>query len=166
MDSYEGTEMEIRFCEFQPYTGVVVNQQNFYTQNMDRDPDDPRYVKDVLHNQHSFETEKSPPRATTIFNIGLAEKGSTLDKKVILRKENQGSFVRLQCDQHEWEQAFFLPVRNPYYAVTGTNGRFTITHVPAGKHRILAWHPFAGKVEADVEVTAGATVTANFQITK
>jgi len=103
---------------------------------------------------------------TTIFNFPLKKKGSTLDKKVILHKENQGSFLRLGCDMHEWEQAFFLPVRNPHYGMTGGDGSFKIENVPARKHRVIAWHPFAGQVEADVEVQDGATVTANFQIKK
>jgi hypothetical protein len=162
MDGYKGTDVTIKFCEYRPFTGVVVNQQSFYVENTDADPDDPKFVKGVLHNVHSYEvTGRS---AKTIFNIGLVEKGSTLDKKVILRKENEGSFLRLQCDMHEWEKAFFLPVKNPHYAVTGADGHFTIKNVPAGKHKLIAWHPFAGQVEAEVDVQAGATVMANLQI--
>jgi ankyrin repeat protein len=164
MVGYKGTDVTITFCEYRPFTGVVVNQQNFHVENTDADPDEPKSMKGVLHNAHSFEVKGIS--SMTIFNIGLHEKGPTLDNRVILRKEDRGSFVRLQCDQHEWEQAFFLPVRNPHYAVTGAAGRFTIKNVPAGKHKLIAWHPFAGKVEAEVDVQAGATVTANFQIKK
>ena len=57
-------------------------------------------------------------------------------------------------------------MKNPHYGVTGGDGSFTIENVPAGKHKVVAWHPFAGQVEADVEVKDGATVTANFQIRK
>lgn len=162
MDGYKGTAVVTRFCEFLPYTGVVVNQQNFHVENRDQDPDDPKSMKGVLHNAHSYEVRGRSSR--TIFNFGLAQKGSTLDKKVILRKENQGSFLRLQCDQHEWEQAYFLPVKNPHYWVTGADGTFAIENVPAGTHKLIAWHPFAGQVEADIDVKDGEAVTANFQI--
>jgi len=70
------------------------------------------------------------------------------------------------CDQHPWEQAYFLPVKNPFYTVTGADGSFRIEDVPAGKHKIIAWHPFAGQIQADIEVREGKTVAGNFQIKK
>jgi len=188
LDGYKGTEGVFKFCEFLPYTGVVVNKQNFHVENTDHDPDDPKSMKGVLHSSHALEVESVGYRShhgrnkehgeytmdiiaylgspRTTFNISLPEKGSTIDRKVILRKENQGSFLAFVCDQHPWEQAYFLPVKNPYYAVTGADGSFRIEDVPAGKHKLIAWHPFAGQIEADVEVRDGTTVTANFQIKK
>lgn len=164
MDGYKGTDVVAEFCEFQPYTGVVVKQKNFHVENHDSDPDDPKSVKGVLHNPHSFEVQGSS--STTIFNIGLAEKGSKLDKPAVLRKDKQGSMMRLQCDQHEFMQSFFLPVSNPFYAVVKDDGSFEIKDVPAGKHKIVAWHPFAGRVEADVDVPEGGKVEAKLQVKK
>nr|MBI3613693.1 hypothetical protein [Nitrospirota bacterium] len=164
MDGYKGTEVVAEFCEFLPYTGVVVKQKNFHVENHDADPDDPKSVKGVLHNPHSFEVMGSS--STTIFNIGLAEKGSKLDKPAVLRKDKQGSMMRLQCDQHEFMQSFFLPVSNPFYAVVKDDGSFEIKDVPAGKHKIVAWHPFAGRVEADVDVPEGGKVEAKLQVKK
>ncbi len=164
MDGYKGTDVISKFCEFLPYTGIVVNKKNFHVENTDNDPDDPKSVKGVLHNPHSFEI--LGPKSLTVFNIALAEKGSTLDKMVKMRFEDKGSIFRLQCDQHEFMQSFFLPVKNAYYTVVKDDGTFEIKNVPAGKHKVMAWHPFAGEIEADVDVKDGATVTANFQIKK
>lgn len=164
MDGYKGTEVVAEFCEFLPYTGVVVKQKNFHVENHDADQDDPKSVKGVLHNPHSFEVMGSS--STTIFNIGLAEKGSKLDKPAVLRKDKQGSMMRLQCDQHEFMQSFFLPVSNPHYAVVKDDGSFEIKDVPAGKHKIVAWHPFAGRVEADVDVPEGGKVEAKLEVKK
>jgi hypothetical protein len=161
-DGYKGTEVVAEFCEFQPYTGVVVKQKNFHVENHDNDPDDPKSVKGVLHNPHSFEVMGAS--STTIFNIGLAEKGSKLDKPAVLRKDKQGSMLRLQCDQHEFMQSFFLPVSNPHYAVVKEDGSFEIQNVPAGKHKIVAWHPFAGKIEAEVDVPEGGKAEAKLQV--
>lgn len=72
--------------------------------------------------------------------------------------------MRLQCDQHEFMQGWYLPVENPYYTVVKDDGTFEIKDVPAGKHKVLAWHPVAGKVEADVDVPDGGSVKANFVI--
>ncbi len=121
-------------------------------------------MKGVLHNPHSFEV--MGPSSSTVFNIGLAEKGSKLDKPVVLRKDKQGSMFRLQCDQHEFMQSFFLPVSNPHYVVVKEDGSFEIQNVPAGKHKLVAWHPFAGKVEAEVDVPEGGKAEAKFQIVK
>lgn len=162
MDGYKGTDVVAEFCEFQPYTGVVVKQKNFHVENHDADPDDPKSVKGVLHNPHSFEVLGSS--SSTVFNIGLAEKGSKLDKPVVLRKK--GSMFRLQCDQHEFMQSFFLPVTNPYYAVVKDDGTFEIKDVPAGKHKLVAWHPFAGKVEIDVDVPEGGKADVKAEIKK
>lgn len=164
VDGYKGTDVVAEFCEFVPFTGVVVKQKNFHVENHDADPEDPKSVKGVLHNPHSF--EQLGPSSSTIFNIALAEKGSKLDKPVVLRKDKQGSMFRLQCDQHEFMQGFFLPVSNPYYAVAKDDGTFEIKDVPAGKHKVMAWHPFAGKMEAEVDVPEGGTVQAKFEVKK
>jgi len=164
IDGYKGTEVVGEFCEFLPYTGVVVKQKNFHVENHDADPDDPKSVKGVLHNPHSFEV--LGPSSTTIFNIGLAEKGSKLDKPAVLRKDKQGSILRLQCDQHEFMQSFFLPVSNPHYAVVKDDGTFEIKDVPAGKHKLVAWHPFAGKTEIEVDVPEGGSAQAKVEVKK
>jgi len=170
VDGYKGTDIVSEFCEFLPFTGVVVKQKNFHVENHDADPDDPGPKGDfpgkkgVLHNPHTFEV--LGPSSSTVFNIALAEKGSKLDKPVVLRKDKQGSMLRLQCDQHEFMQGFFLPVTNPHYTVVNEDGSFEIKDVPAGKHKLVAWHPFAGKIEAEVDVPEGGTAQAKFEIKK
>ena len=166
MDSYAGTEVAAEFCDFQPFSGVVVNKRPFKVENRDADPDDPKSVAGVLHNPHSF-TVKGNTSATG-FNIGLAKKGDTLEKPVVFRggAEKTGYF-RLQCDQHEFMQSFFLPVTNAHYAVAKDDGSFEIKDVPAGKHKVVVWHPFAGKgnrVEFDVDVTDGGTANLKAEI--
>ncbi len=151
-------------CEFLPFTGVLVNKGNFMVENMDNDPDDPKSKEGVLHNPHSFDVLGA--KSSTLFNIGLARKGDKLDKKIKMRMARKGSVLRLQCDQHEFMQSWFLPVTNGHFGVSGVDGTFEIKDVPAGKHKVLAWHPVAGNVEAQVEVKDGATVEANFDIKK
>jgi hypothetical protein len=166
MDGYAGTEVKAEFCEFLPYSGIVVNNKSFKVENMDADPEDPKSVAGVLHNPHSF-TVKGTSSATG-FNIGLAKKGDKLDKPVTFRggAEKDGYF-RLQCDQHEFMQSFFLPVSSPHFAVVKDDGSFEIKDVPAGKHKVVAWHPFAGKgkkTEFEVDVADGGTATLKAEI--
>lgn len=157
-------DVKAQLCEFLPFTGVLVNKGNFKVTNEDADPDDPKSKEGVLHNPHSFDVLGA--RSSTLFNIGLAKKGDSLDKKIKMRMARKGSVLRLQCDQHEFMQAWYLPVTNGHFGTTGADGTFEIKDVPAGKHKVLAWHPVAGNVQADVEVKDGGTVTANFDIKK
>jgi hypothetical protein len=166
VDGFKGTDITAEFCEFLPFTGVVVAQKSFRVENLDSDPDDPKSVKGVLHNPHSFFVKGSS--SSTDFNIGLAEKGSKLDKPVKFKggQEKTGVTYRLQCDQHEFMQGFFLPVWNPYYAVVKDDGTFEIKDVPAGKHKLIAWHPKAGQVEMEVDVTEGGTAQVKAEVKK
>ena len=166
VDGFKGTDIVAEFCEFLPFTGVVVAQKSFRVENHDSDPDDPKSVKGVLHNPHSFFVKGSS--SSTDFNIGLAEKGSKLDKPVKFEggQEKGGTTYRLQCDQHEFMQGFFLPVWNPHYAVVKDDGTFEIKDVPAGKHKILAWHPKAGQVEMEVEVPEGGKAEVKAEVKK
>ncbi|MEY4705402.1 MAG: hypothetical protein RL042_1607 [Nitrospirota bacterium] len=166
MDAYKGTDVVAEFCEFLPFAGVVVNNKSFKVENHDADPDDPKSVQGVLHNPHSFVVKGSS--SATGFNIGLAKKGDKLDKPVVFRggAEKDG-FYRLQCDQHEFMQSFFLPVSSAHFAVVKDDGSFEIKDVPAGKHKVVAWHPFAAKgkrVEFDVDVTEGGTANLKAEI--
>jgi len=63
-------------------------------------------------------------------------------------------------------QSFFLPVSNPHYAVVKDDGTFEIKDIPAGKHNLIAWHPFAGKVEAVVDVPEGGAAHAKLEVKK
>ncbi|WP_455378498.1 hypothetical protein [Petrachloros mirabilis] len=162
MKGYEGTKVHAELCEWSEFTGVAVNKGRFIVENNDADPDDPKSVAGVLHNPHAFEVKK--PSALTLFNIGLAKKGDSLDKKIILRKVKAGSVVRLQCDQHEYMQAWFLPVKNQHFVKVKEDGTFELKDVPAGKHKLIAWHPIAGQIEKEIEVKDGGSVKADFEI--
>jgi hypothetical protein len=75
------------------------------------------------------------------------------------------NFLKFQCDVHQWMFAWVTVVDNPYFAVTGKDGKFTIKNVPAGKYKIVALHRKAAPtgVEKDVEVKDGGA-TADFTI--
>lgn len=166
VDAYTGTEVVAEFCEFLPFTGVVVNNKSFKVENHDADADDPKSAQGVLHNPHSFVVKGTS--SATGFNIALAKKGDKLDKPVVFRggAEKDG-FYRLQCDQHEFMQGFFLPVSNAHFAVVKEDGSFELKDVPAGKHKVVAWHPFAlkgKKVEFEVEVAEGGTANLKAEI--
>jgi hypothetical protein len=162
---FKGKDIDAELCEFKPYTTVVVaEQKSFRVMNHDADPDDPKSVKGVLHNPHSFEVAGTS--STTIFNIGLPEKDKGLDKPIKLRKAAQGSIFKLICDQHEFMQVWGLPVTNPHFAIVGEDGKFEIKDIPAGKYKLVAWHPQLNKgkpIEQEIEVKDGGSANAKFE---
>lgn len=48
--------------------------------------------------------------------------------------------VSIGCNVHTWMSADIWVLDNPYYAITGKDGKFEIKNVPVGKVQIFAWH--------------------------
>ena len=54
---------------------------------------------------------------------------------------------------------------NPYFAVSGADGKFTIKNVPPGKYTLQAVHRKLGTLTADIEVKAeGASQNFTFEV--
>ena len=161
---FTGTKVNADGCRFlvqggpSTFAGVVVKKKEIAIENMDADPNDPKAVTGVLHNPHAYEAAGA--NSSTIFNLPLAEKGQVIKKPVILRKKD--SIFKLECDQHNFMQAFFVPVENPYHAIVGDDGTFTISDVPPGTYEVYAWHPTLGKQEANVTIRAKDHTKADF----
>ena len=161
---FNGTDVHADNCRFlvqggpSTYVGVVMKKAEIRIQNMDADPSDPKSVTGVLHNPHGYEVFGASNN--TMFNLPLPDKGMTIKKPVILRKKE--SVMKLECDQHNYMNAWFYPVENPYYAVVGEDGSFTIDGIPPGTYEVYAWHPILGKQEQKITFTAGGKGSANF----
>lgn len=65
-------------------------------------------------------------------------------------------FLKFQCDVHKWMLAWVTVVDNPYFAVSGKDGKFTIKNVPPGKYKLQFAHRKLGKQTFDIEVKDGA----------
>ena len=70
-------------------------------------------------------------------------------------------FLKFQCDVHPWMFAWVSIFDNPYFCVSGRDGKFVIKNVPPGKYTIVAAHRKAGTQTQEVEVK-DANVTVNF----
>ncbi|MBS1913463.1 MAG: hypothetical protein JST22_15860 [Bacteroidetes bacterium] len=47
--------------------------------------------------------------------------------------------LEVSCDYHPWMNAYLFGVANPYYAVTATDGKFTIRDIPPGTYTLKIW---------------------------
>jgi plastocyanin len=106
----------------------------------------------TAHNVHSLSTHGNA------FNVSQPNKGMT--SKLPLKSEDV--VMRIKCDIHPWMVAWVGVVRHPYFAVSGSDGSFTIGRVPPGRHTIRTWHEAYGPLTQTVDVKAGQTATVDF----
>jgi plastocyanin len=105
----------------------------------------------LLHNVHSSSAVGNS------FNIAQPIAGMVYS----FTPKTEEVMMKLGCDVHRWMTAYVGVVTNPYFAVSGPDGSFEISNVPAGKYTIEAWHEQLGVVTSAVIVKSGAAATAS-----
>lgn len=109
----------------------------------------------VLHNTHGFFGK------LTAFNVALPNQGQTVTRPI-----RRTGIMRVECDAHGWMLAWIHVADNPYYAVTGKDGAFTITDLPPGQYTLVAWQEYTEEVESPVTVKAKETATITVDLAK
>jgi hypothetical protein len=107
---------------------------------------------DTLHNVHCLAEKNSS------FNIGQPTIGMEA-QKVFQRAE---VMLRFKCDVHPWMTAWLGVLEHPFFAVTGTNGVFTLARLPAGEYVVEAWHEKLGTREQKIALQEGEGRTLEF----
>ncbi|CAE6743531.1 MAG: carboxypeptidase regulatory-like domain-containing protein [Nitrospira sp.] len=162
---FEPLTIEARDCRFLPFVTVVRDGSEVVVMNMDP----------VMHDIQAYETSQLGPRV--LFNTPLpmnphhkrfvtAESHEHLAgqpvKETIHMTKGRRIFV-MQCGFHAYMESWGLAVDNPYYAVTGDGGTFTLTDVPPGEYTLMAWHPGLGTLlQKKVMVTEKGMSTVDF----
>jgi hypothetical protein len=131
-------------CIFKPAVQVV------RPGNLDVLSSDP-----ILHNTHGFYGRR------TAFNLALPDKGA----KVRVDLPRAG-MVRVECDAHGWMLAHIYVADSPYYALTGEDGRFSITDIPPGNYTLVVTQNYTGAMEMPVTVKGGETLTLPIELKK
>jgi hypothetical protein len=129
-------------CKFQPNVQVVRPGK---MEVVNSDP--------VLHNTHGYYGRR------TAFNLALPNK----DQRIPVDLPRAGA-VRVDCDAHGWMEGWVYVVDNPYYAVTGADGKFSISDVPAGTYKLVVAHPMTDPLEQSVTVAAGKPSDLNVEL--
>jgi len=128
-------------CRYEPHVQAFVVGTRLKVKNADP----------ILHNTH-IKLPKSD-----VFNYGLPAKDQVIER-TIKRK----GLMKINCDAgHLWMNAYIGVFNHPYFAVTADDGTFTIKDLPPGKYKLAFWHEKFGQQVKKVEVTAGATLTAD-----
>ena len=129
-------------CRYHPHVfGVRVGQP---MQILNSDP--------TLHNIHAL------PKANSEFNTGQPIKGMKTDHTFTAKEV----MVPFKCDVHGWMNAYAGVLDHPYFAVTTTDGTFSLKSLPPGTYTVEAWHEKLGPMTQSVTIGEKETKDANF----
>lgn len=131
-------------CIYSPHVLAVMAGQKIKILNSDA----------TMHNIHGL------PKVNKEFNFGMPK---TLKEKTITFDKPENVFV-IKCDVHPWMKSYTQVFSHPYFAVTGADGSFKISDVPAGTYELIAWQEkFGAKRTLSQKVTVGdGKSSANF----
>jgi len=129
-------------CIFRPHVfGVMVGQPIEVTS---KDP--------TTHNVHFV------PRINRDWNHSLPPGSPPLR----VRFTKPEIMIPVTCNHHRWMYAYVGVTTNPFDAVTGSDGKFTIKGLPPGEYTLAVWTATFGTQERRITVTANHSINIDF----
>jgi plastocyanin len=130
-------------CVYKPHVMGIMVGQTYRILNNDG----------ILHNIHTL------PKINPAFNRGQP---ATV-KEMTTNFPKPENVFQVKCDVHPWMSAYIGVFTHPFFAVTGTDGKFTLPNLDAGTYEVTAWHERLGTQTATITVTANETKSQNFK---
>lgn len=107
-------------CMYTPHALAVMVGQPFSVANSD-----PTMHNVHVMSRHNRQWSSSQP-------VASAPLKSTFERPEFA--------IPVLCNIHPWMRAYVFAFDQPYFAVTGADGMFTIKNLPPGTYTIEAWH--------------------------
>jgi len=92
------------------------------------------------HNIHTYSFDNDP------INI-MFMPGSDHEQEF-----EEPEIVKVECDLHNWMQAWIVVTENSYFAISKKDGTFEISGLPPGKYTLTAWHEVLGTMTQKIKV--------------
>jgi hypothetical protein len=137
-------KLDQKGCMYGPHVLAVMVNQEIEVAN-----DDP-----TNHNIHPL------PKVNREWNESQPP-GSEAKKKSFPREEDDPP-IAVKCNIHPWMRAYIGVMSNPFFAVTGDDGTFTIKGLPPGTYTLEAWQEKYGKQDVQVTVAPKESKTTDF----
>jgi hypothetical protein len=127
-------------CSFVPHVRSATRGQTLEIHNSDP----------FLHDAHAWMGTRS------LFNVGILP-GHTSRQPLA-----DAGLIHINCNvRHTWMHAYVVVADDPYHALTGADGRFTIDQVPPGNYTLHIWHELLGSIDRPVTIEGGKTATVD-----
>jgi plastocyanin len=130
-------------CRYIPH--VIALQQGGSVEFRNSDP--------TMHNVHT-----TPADGSTPIDVSEGPMGAPQTQKFAAPE----TMLPVRCNNHPWMTAMINVAPNPYFAVTGTDGSFTLPNLPPGTYTLAAVHETLGEQDIQITVAPKATASANF----
>lgn len=106
----------------------------------------------VTHNVHPV------PENNREWNVSQPPNSDPIEKS-FARPE---LLLAVKCNVHPWMRAYIGVMKHPYFAVTGSDGTFTIGNLPPGDYTVVSWQEKLG--EQEIQVTIGDSETKEIEL--
>jgi len=134
-------------CRANRYVIGARNGENILVENTD--PIQHEIATYEVRNIYSDQTSNRP----------LPEKSSQV--RSVFVREGANEFI-IKCNLHPFLQTHAYLVQNPYYAVSDSEGNFSIENVPPGTYEVIAWHPFIPEQRGTIIIPEKGEANLNF----
>lgn len=135
-------ELDQSGCRYHPHVFGIRTGQPLNIKNSDP----------LLHNIKAKAVKNRP------FNVSQPNVTTTPTVRTF---PNAEVMVSLECNVHGWMNSYAGVMSHPFFAVTGTDGSFSLKGLPPGTYTIEAWHEKYGTQTATVTVTGTETKTSD-----
>ena len=133
--------MEQKGCQYKPHVLAMRAGQKLSVINSDA----------TTHNIHPM------PNNNREWNV--SQPHGVPVEQVFAREEIA---ISVKCNVHSWMRSYIAVIKNPYFAVTDSNGNFELKDLPPGSYTLQAWHEKLGSKMQKITIGPGEARTVDF----
>jgi len=133
--------MEQKGCQYKPHVLAMRAGQKLSVINSDA----------TTHNIHPM------PNNNREWNV--SQPHGVPVEQVFAREEIA---ISVKCNVHPWMRSYMAVIKNPYFAVTDSNGNFDLRDLPPGSYTLQAWHEKLGSKMQKITIGPGEAKTVDF----